>query len=128
MESIILTIAASLVSISGLVVCIVATRKNHDKRLIDPKTKKIYRVLYRGKDIEVKGRKFYVDTDSSYALATDEITGLGCGQRKDLESRIDKILENISKCNIPPLDTLPVGIYDLKTREVKPKEETEDAL
>lgn len=98
------------------------------KRLIDPKTKKIYRVLYRGKDIEVKGRKFYVDTDSSYALATDEITGLGCGQRKDLESRIDKILENISKCNIPPLDTLPVGIYDLKTREVRPNTETEDAL
>ena len=30
MESIILTIAASLVSISGLVLCIVATHKNHD--------------------------------------------------------------------------------------------------
>ena len=30
MKSIILTIAASLVSISGLVVCILATRKNHD--------------------------------------------------------------------------------------------------
>lgn len=30
MESIMLTIAASLVSISGLVVCIVATHKNHD--------------------------------------------------------------------------------------------------
>lgn len=30
MESIILTIAASLVSISGLVVCIVATNKKHD--------------------------------------------------------------------------------------------------
>ena len=30
MESIILTIAASLVSISGLVVCIIATHKKHD--------------------------------------------------------------------------------------------------
>lgn len=30
MKSIILTIAASLVSILGLVVCIIATHKNHD--------------------------------------------------------------------------------------------------
>ena len=82
-------------------------------------------MLFRGKAIDVKGRKFYVDPNSSYALATDEITGLGCGQRKDLESRIDKILENISKCNIPPLDTLPVGTYDITTREVKPKTEQE---
>ena len=96
------------------------------KRLIDRKTKQIYRVLFRGKEIEVKGRIFYVDTNSSYAMVTDEITGFGCGQRKDLESRIEKIQENISKCNIPPLDTLPVGIYDEKTREVKPKEEEQE--
>ena len=96
------------------------------KRLIDRKTKTIYRVLFRGKEIEVKGRKFFVDTNSDYAMTTDEITGMGCGQKQDLESRIEKILENISKCNIPPLETLPIGIYDEKTREVKPKPESEE--
>ncbi len=96
------------------------------KRFIDRKTKTIYRVLFRGKEIEVKGRKFFVDTNSDYALATDEITGMGCGQKQDLESRIEKILENISKCNIPPLETLPIGIYDEKTRKVKPKPESEE--
>lgn len=97
-------------------------QKPYWKRLIDRETKQIYRVLFRGKEIEVKGMKFFVDTNSSYAMTTEETTGFGCGQRCDLEARIEKIIENISKINAPPLETLPIGEYDKRTRRVTPKQ------
>jgi hypothetical protein len=97
-------------------------QKPYWKRLLDRDTKQIYRVLFHGKEIEIKGRKFFVDVNSDYATATEETTGLSCGSRCDLEERIDKIIENIAKCNLPPLETLPIGEYDEKTRRVKPKQ------
>ena len=97
-------------------------QKPYWKRLIDGETKQIYRVLFHGKEIEIKGIKFFVDNNSDYAIATEETTGLGCGQRCDLESRIEKIIDNISRANYPPLETLPIGEYDKKTRRVKPNQ------
>ena len=78
-------------------------------------------MLFYGKEIKIEGRKFYVESGSSYCTATDGETGLGCGQICDLETRIEKIMENISKCNIPPLDSLPEGEFDEKTHKVGPK-------
>ena len=96
-------------------------QKPYWKRLIDRETNQIYRVLFHGKEIEVKGRKFFVDVNSDYASATEETTGLSCGERHYLEGRIDKIIEYIAKCELPPLESLPIGDYDEKTRRVKPK-------
>ena len=100
-------------------------QKPYWKRLINRDTKQIYRVLFHGKEIEVKGRKFYVDVNSDYAIATDGITGLGCGHICEVENRLDQIIELCSKNYIPPLETLPIGEYDEKTRKVTPKQDNE---
>lgn len=94
------------------------------KRMRDPKTKQIFRVLYYGKEVEVNGRKFFVESTSSYAFATDAITGLGACQQEDLPKRIEKILEAVAKLDIPPLESLPIGEYDGKTQRIKPKTDT----
>jgi hypothetical protein len=96
-------------------------QKPYWKRLIDIETKKVYRVLFHGKEIEINGMKFFVDVNSDYAITTEATTGFGCGQRCDLESRLEKIRENMAKIDFPPLETLPIGEYDEKTRKVKPK-------
>lgn len=98
-------------------------QKPYWKRLVDRETNRVYRVLFHGKEIEIKGVKFFVDVNSDYASATEESTGLNCGSRCDLEPRIDKIIENISNCAFPPLETLPIGEYDKETRKVKPMED-----
>lgn len=92
------------------------------KRMIDTETNQIYRVLFHGKEIEINGLKFFVEVSSSYASATEESTGLNCGERDRLESRIEKIIEKIAKGDIPPLETFPIGEYDKKTRRVKPQQ------
>lgn len=96
-------------------------QKPYWKRLIDRETNKVYRVLFHGKEIEINGMKFFVDVNSDYAMTTEATTGFGCGQRCDLESRLGKIRENMAKHDFPPLETLPIGEYDKKTRKVKPK-------
>lgn len=97
-------------------------QKPYWKRLIDRETKQVYRVLFHGKEIEIKGMKFFVDVNSDYAMTTEETTGMGCGKRCDLESSIEKIIEHIAKFDMPPLETLPIGEYDVKTRKVTPKQ------
>lgn len=97
-------------------------QKPYWKRMIDREPKQVYRVLFHGKEIEIKGVKFFVDVNSDYASATEKTTGLNCGSRCGLESRIEKIIEDIPKMNIPPLETLPIGEYDQKTGRVKPKQ------
>ena len=101
-------------------------QKPYWKRLVDRETKHVYRVLFHGKEIEIKGLKFFVDVKSDYAYATEESTGLNCGYGCELEGRIEKIIDAIAKLDLPPLESLPVGEYDEKTRKVTPKQDTEE--
>lgn len=98
-------------------------QKPYWKRMIDQETKQVYRVLFHGKEIELNGLKFFVDTNSDYASVTEETTGLNAGHRDQLESRIEKIIEFISKSDLPPLETLPIGEYVPETRKIRPKQE-----
>lgn len=79
------------------------------KRCQDKETKKIFRVLYRGKEIELNGRKFFIESKSDYATVTDAVTGYGCCNRCDLEKRFYDIVKKIAECNISPLESLPLG-------------------
>jgi hypothetical protein len=92
------------------------------KRLYYSKTDQMYRVLFYGKEIEIYGEKFFVDSDSDNAVVTEEKTGLNCGYVYDLESRIEKIIECRQKvmADLPPLETLPIGEYDKTTDKVIP--------
>ena len=100
-------------------------QKPYWKRIEDRKTKRVYRVLFRGKEIEIKGLKFFVDVNSYYASATEENSGLNCGERKRLEERIEKIIEKLAKLDLPPLESLPIGEYDKKTGKVTSKQDAE---
>lgn len=93
-------------------------QKPYWKRMSNREETQIHRVLFHGKEIEVKGIKFFVDSNSDYAMATEETTGMGCGYRCELESRIEKIIEYISKFDGPPLETLPIGELDEKRRVI----------
>ena len=95
-------------------------QKPYWKRMIDRTADQVYRVLFHGKEIEINGRKFFVDTKSAHALVTEETTGMGCGHRDELEGRFEKIIEAIEKSDLPPLESLPIGEYDRKTGKVKP--------
>lgn len=97
-------------------------QKPYWKRMIDREIEQIYRVSFHGKEIEIKGVKFFVDDNSDFATATEETTGLNAGRRCDLERNIDRIIEAISKGQIPPLETLPIGEYDPVTGKITPKE------
>jgi hypothetical protein len=92
------------------------------KRIQDSKTKQIFRVLYYGKEIDVNGRKFFVESKSDYAYATDAITGCRAGRQAELKNRIEAIMKAASKLDFPLLESLPIGVYDEKTRRVLPKE------
>ena len=97
------------------------------KRMMDRETKQTFRVLYHGAKIKMDGMNFFVDSNSDYAIATEETTGLGCGCICDLDSRIGKIIEMMPKLTLQPLEELPVGVYDEKEMRVKPaKEMTEE--
>ena len=95
------------------------------KRMIDHETKQVFRVLYHGKKIEMDGVNFFVGSNSDYAIATEETTGLSCGQICDIESRIGTIIEKMPGFNLRLLEELPVGVYDEKTRRVKPIKDAE---
>ncbi len=101
-------------------------QKPYWKRLEDRETKQVYRVLFHGKEIEIKGIRFFVDVKSDYAYATEESTGLNVGYISEVEGRIEKITEAIAKLDLPPLESLLVGEYDEKTRKVTPKQDTEE--
>lgn len=93
-----------------------AWQKPFWKRMIDKENNIICRVLYHGLEFEIKGRKFFVDHKGEYANATDAITGLAAGNKMYLEERIDKINEVAADVK-PPLEELPIAIYDEKTRK-----------
>ena len=92
------------------------------KRLKDSETQKIYRVRFYGKEIDVNGRKFFVQSKSYYALATDAITGYGAGNQGELEKRFEEIMQAVENLDIPPLESLPEGLYVEGTRRIFPKE------
>lgn len=98
------------------------------KRMIDRDNNRLCRVQFRGKEFKVKGRKFFVENRSDYALVTDAKTGLGCGTVAALEDRIDRIIEIGDKVE-PLLESLPIATYDEETRkftyESESAEETE---
>jgi hypothetical protein len=86
------------------------------KRMLDRDNDQICRVQYFGKEVEVKGRKFYVESKSEYATVTDGETGLSCGSRFELEKRIDRIIE-LTPTIEPKLEELPIATYDGETRK-----------
>lgn len=91
-------------------------RKPFWKRMKDDDNNCICRVRYYGKEIEVKGRKFFIESKSVFANTTDAITGFGCGQRVAIAERIDKIIEMANKVDTP-LSELPIATFDEKTRK-----------
>ena len=85
------------------------------KRMLDRDNNRTCRVEYYGKEIEVKGRKFFVESKSPSARLTDAITGMGCGNLFMLEDRVDMIEER-AKTVTTPLQELPIATYDEHTR------------
>ena len=85
------------------------------KRMRDSDNKCDCRVLYYGKEIEIKGRKFFVERKSEYAYITDATTGFGCGNRAYAEDNIDRIIEKANEVEVP-LQELPIATYDENTR------------
>lgn len=81
------------------------------KRMLDNDNNITCRVQYFGKEIDIEGRKFFVESRSGYAHLTDAITGYGCGTRDMAEGRIAKIIEAASKVEVP-LKELPKAKYD----------------
>jgi hypothetical protein len=100
-------------------------QKPYWKRMRDRVTKQEYRALYYGKEIEIQGLKFFIDVNSDYAYATEATTGLSVGARCDIENRIDKIKEFLSKTDLLSLESLPIGEYDEITKKVVWKETEE---
>lgn len=92
------------------------------KRMLSKDTKEIFRVLFHGKEFEMKGLKLFVESNSDYATVTEGTTGLGVGEKHELEKKIDKVIEYMSKNTLTPLEELPIGEYDKKTGAVKPKQ------
>lgn len=95
------------------------------KRCQDRKTKKIFRVLCHGKEIELNGRKFFIESKSDYATVTDAVTGYGCCNRCDLEKRFYDIVKKIAESNISPLEALPLGEIRERGRIVSVEERKE---
>jgi|GEM_PF-1697510 len=81
------------------------------KRMLDKEHSRICRVKYYGKEIEIEGRKFFVESKNDYAFITDAATGYACGKRAFVEERIDKIIEAANKVEVP-LSELPIAVYD----------------
>jgi len=85
------------------------------KRMLDKDNNRICRVEYYGKEIEIKGRKFFKESRSEYAHLTDAITGMHSGTIAFVEDNIVKIEEAAKKVEIP-LEELPIATYDEHTR------------
>ena len=86
------------------------------KRMKDHNNNCDCRVMYYGKEIEIKGRKFFAESKSEYAYITDAITGYGCGKLAFAKDMIDKIIEKANEVEIP-LEELPIATYDERTRK-----------
>jgi hypothetical protein len=86
------------------------------KRMLDRDNNRVCRVQYYGNEFEVKGRKFYVDFKGEYSSVTDGETGLACGRKSEIESRIDKISKAAQSVK-PRLEELPIATYNDKTRK-----------
>ena len=97
------------------------------KRMIDGERKKEVRVEYKGKELEVGGRIFCVDSNSYYATLTDKETGLDCGKMSMFNEdadRIGKITEAAKEYT--SVMNLPIAVYDEETHKFSyPDEESE---
>lgn len=95
------------------------------KRIIDRDTKKIGRVKFFGKEIEVHGRIFFVESKSDYATVTDKETGLLCGEFYKLdEKRVETINEKAELWG--SVETLPIAQRDSKTGKLTFESEGEE--
>lgn len=94
------------------------------KRMRDDKNSRTCRVQYYGKQIEINGRKFYIDENSNFAIATDGETGCSCGQTLYVEERFDQIVKAAASVETP-LEELPIATYDPKTRTFTYESEVE---
>lgn len=81
------------------------------KRMFDKNNNLTCRVRYYGKEIQIKGRTFFVESRSNYALLTDAITGMSSGTIAFAEDNIARIDEAARRIEIPLCD-LPIAIYD----------------
>ena len=97
------------------------------KRMFDRENKRECRVKALGKELEVGGRTFYVDSNSYYATLTDKETGLACGNVARLNEN-DDIIGKISECakKYKLVTELPIAEYDEKTHKFSYPEESED--
>lgn len=86
------------------------------KRMLDRDNNCTCRVQYYGKEIEIGGRQFFIESKGEYAHTTDALTGFGCGNRAFVRERIDKIIEMANKVDTP-LSELPIATFDEKTRK-----------
>lgn len=91
------------------------------KRMLDRDNNRTCRVKYYGKEIKIKGRKFFVESRAPYARLTDAITGMACGNLLYIEDRVNMIEER-ARTVTPPLDELPIATYDENTRTFTYKE------
>ena len=98
------------------------------KRMWDRERKQEFRVKALGKELEIGGRVFYIESNSYYASLTDKETGLICGDIARLNENDDiigKITESAKKYT--SVMELPIAEYDEKSRKFTyPDEESED--
>lgn len=85
------------------------------KRMFDANNNLTCRVCYHGKEIEIKGRKFFVESRSNYALLTDAITGMSSGTIAFAEDNIARIDEEARRVDVP-LGDLPIATYNVISR------------
>lgn len=90
-------------------------KKPFYKRMMDKENKCVCRVMYYGKEIEICGRVFFVESRSEYAYLTDAITGMGIGTAEFVRENFDKIIEAEKKVGVP-LGDLPIAEYDEVSR------------
>lgn len=101
------------------------------KRCIDKENNRIIRVQAKGKEIDIYGRKFFVESNSAFATTTDKITGMGAANAQYLLDRfvnkeaMEEKFNEMTK-DLPPLETLPVAAYDEKTRKFIYEDEVSD--
>ena len=95
--------------------------------MLDRERNQECRVKYLGKELEIGGRIFYIESNSYYARLTDKETGFKCGDMARLNENdniIGRIVELAKKYK--PFTDLPIAEYDEKTRKFSyPEEESE---
>lgn len=95
------------------------------KRMVDRETEETARVKFYGKEIEVHGRTFFVESKSGYASVTDKETGLLCGEFHKLDEKRVETINEKAKC-FGSIETFPIALYDLKTRKFTYESEGEE--